>query len=218
MSSKSIYPKSPKDYSGPKVTNLETFIQKAQFVHGDAYSYDKSEYVNARSKITITCPIHGDFEQTPSGHLNGDGCSQCRYDSQKSNTEEFIEQAKVVHGEKYSYDKAVYTNAHTKLIITCPIHGDFEQIPTGHLGGKGCPECHSDSKRSNTAEFIQKAQFVHDNKYSYNKTEYVNTRTKITITCEAHGDFQQTPTGHLGGNGCPKCANESCSGRYDINK
>lgn len=50
-------------------------------------------------------------------------------------TQEFIEKAKSIHGDKYDYSKAIYTTAKKKLIIICPIHGEFEQTPDGHLHG-----------------------------------------------------------------------------------
>jgi len=61
------------------------FISKAKEVHGDSYIYDKVEYVSAKKHITITCPVHGDFEQTPDGHLSGQGCKLCA-DAKKANT------------------------------------------------------------------------------------------------------------------------------------
>ena len=211
MSSKPIY-------TGPRVKDTQTFIQKAQFVHGDTYGYDKAEYVKSNQKITITCPIHGDFKQTPNNHLNGHGCPKCRHDSDRSNTENFIEQAKLVHGGKYSYEKSEYVKNNTKLTITCPVHGDFEQIPKQHLNGHGCPSCKFDSYRSNTDEFIQKAKSVHGDTYGYDKVEYLGAHSKITINCKKHGDFQQSPNDHLKGHGCPNCKNESLSGGYRDNK
>ena len=53
--------------------------------------------------------------------------------------------------------------------------------------------------------FKIKANRVHDNKYNYDKSVYVNTSTKIEIVCPIHGSFWQTPQQHLKGNGCPKC-------------
>lgn len=44
-----------------KKSNINEFIKKAKKVHGDKYSYDKINYINARTKIIITCPKHGDF-------------------------------------------------------------------------------------------------------------------------------------------------------------
>ena len=64
-----------------RTSNTEDFINKAKQVHGDKYSYDKTDYKNARQPVVITCPEHGDFVQTPNNHLSGNGCKQCGYKS-----------------------------------------------------------------------------------------------------------------------------------------
>ena len=123
-------------------SNTEEFVTKARLVHGDRYDYSKTVYANNRKKVTITCPTHGDFEQNPSSHIKGYGCTRCSGGgSAKSNTEEFIEKAKLKHGDRYSYEKTDYIVTRKKVVITCRVHGDFEQLPDLHLFGKGCPRC-----------------------------------------------------------------------------
>ncbi len=56
-------------------------------------------------------------------------------------TEEFIQKAKAIHGDKYDYSKVEYVNASTNVRIICPIHGEFLQRPSHHLGGHGCSKC-----------------------------------------------------------------------------
>ena len=58
-------------------SNTKEFIEKSQKIHGDKYDYSKVEYANNRVKVTITCPIHGDFKQKPLDHLHGSGCPEC---------------------------------------------------------------------------------------------------------------------------------------------
>lgn len=53
------------------------FIEKTTKVHDNRYNYDKVNYTGALNKVTITCPIHGDFSQTPNDHLKGTGCPDC---------------------------------------------------------------------------------------------------------------------------------------------
>ena len=60
----------------------------------------------------------------------------------KLTTEEFIKKAREIHGDKYDYSLVDYKNAHTKIKIICPIHGEFEQAPFNHLNGKGCLKCY----------------------------------------------------------------------------
>jgi hypothetical protein len=74
------------------------------------------------------------------------------------------------------------------------------------------------SKKLTTKEFIKRAKEIHGNKYNYSKMKYVDSRTKIIITCKIHGDFPQTPTTHLGGAGCPDCAGNKQSDTEDFIK
>ena len=62
------------------------------------------------------------------------------------------------------------------------------------------------TKRLTLEEFIYKAKQVHNNKYDYSNVEYINNTTKIKITCQEHGIFEQSPDKHLQKRGCPKCA------------
>lgn len=59
----------------------------------------------------------------------------------KITQEEFVERANRVHNNKYIYDKTVYVRANDKVIITCPVHGDFLQKASQHLSGRGCLMC-----------------------------------------------------------------------------
>ena len=199
-----------------KDEKTKVFIRKALKVHGDWYDYSKVEYKNAHTKVTISCPIHGNFEQTPNGHLRGCGCLLCSITENankcRKSGETFIKEAKEVHNNKYTYEKVNYINAKTKVTITCPIHGDFEQTPDAHRKGEGCPECRKNrlmevaiSRRKSTNDFIRDARSVHEDKYIYDKVDYVNSETDIIITCPIHGDFKQTPHSHLAGSQCPEC-------------
>ncbi len=137
-----------------RISNKIEFVKKAREVHNDKYNYDKVNYINSHAKVIITCPIHGDFEQTPSSHLSGSDCLKCGIVkisiSLFSNKEQFIRKAKIIHGDKYSYDKVDYKHSHKKVIITCQFHGDFEQRPTNHLSGHGCFACYGTYKRNKT--------------------------------------------------------------------
>ncbi|QZI89360.1 hypothetical protein SIPHO063v1_p0002 [Vibrio phage PS10B.1] len=192
----------------PRRLTTEEFIEKAQVTHGDRYSYGRAVYVRSTGKITITCHEHGDFEQEACSHLQGAGCAKCSGNA-KLTTEDFIEQAREVHGDRYGYDRSIYTSTMKKIIITCPEHGYFLQTPDNHLHGSGCVKCATTSRslarRLTTEEFIEKARAVHSDRYGYERAVYMRARDKITITCHEHGDFLQTPADHLSGKGCIKC-------------
>lgn len=123
----------------------EKFVEKAKNIHGDKYDYSKVVYKGNKEKVCIICPKHGEFWQFPSNHLSGKGCFACRNELNSANntssTEEFIEKAKIVHGDKYDYSKVDYKSAKEKVCIICPEHGEFWQRPTNHLSGFGCPMC-----------------------------------------------------------------------------
>ena len=45
------------------------FIFKSNIKHNNFYIYNDFVYKNGKTKITITCPIHGDFKQIGESHL-----------------------------------------------------------------------------------------------------------------------------------------------------
>ena len=192
----------------------EEFIEEAKKIHGDKYDYSKVDYKNNKTKVTIICPEHGEFEQRPSDHLQGKGCVKCHHDrnakNQASTKEEFMEKAIKIHRNKYDYSKVVYVNAHEYVTIICPEHGEFQQMPYSHLNGRGCPKCAGIVKRT-TEDFINDARKVHGNKYDYSKVVYKNNKEKVIIICPEHGEFEQSPDKHLIGRGCPECGKKLIS-------
>lgn len=203
----------PKCGGSMKLTKKE-FIERAKIVHGEKYDYSKINYVNCMTKLIIICPEHGEFIQQPTVHLMGCGCSVCAKNnagqSQRFTTEKFIKKAKEIHGKKYDYSKVEYINSQTKIIIICPEHGEFLQVPNSHLIGCGCDKC-GGSATLNTEEFIQKAKVVHYDRYDYSKSRYVKSSSKVIIICPEHGEFKQAPASHLNGAGCPDCIGRNVS-------
>ncbi len=186
----------------------ELFISKANKIHQNRYDYSKVNYINAKTKITIICREHGEFQQTPSNHLCNYNCQKCT-NNYKLDTRSFIEKAKVIHNNKYDYSKVNYINADTQIIIICREHGEFTQIPDFHINRKcGCPKCANN--KVDLSEFIKRANRIHGNKYDYSKVEYVNNRKHVIIICKKHGEFYQTPDIHTNHNcGCPSCINKT---------
>ena len=119
------------------------FISLGKKKHGECVDYSKVEYVHCNTPVTLICPQHGEFEQTPLAHLRGEagGCVACWKDRCTSNTAEFITKSQLVHGDKYDYSKAHYTASSERVSIICPKHGTFEQLATSHLSGCGCIKC-----------------------------------------------------------------------------
>ena len=192
-----------------KKKTTKEFIEQAITIHGGKYDYSKSNYQGCKKKVCIICPEHGEFWMTPDNHINSKQDWPKCANNVSLTTEIFIERAKLVHNNKYSYDKTNYVNYQTNVIITCHIHGDFEQTPANHLKGEGCYYCGRDktsnSKRVILEESIQKANNIHNNYYDYSKVKFDKTIDKVIIICPKHGEFEQIWHNHLRGEGCPKC-------------
>lgn len=192
----------PKCNGGVKYETID-FIKKGNKVHNGYYDYSKSKYVDNFTKLTIVCPIHGDFDQLSSNHLSGQGCPKC-YGRYLTN-DEFINNCKEIHNNKYDYSEVKYKGSNSKVKIKCKEHGVFIQRALNHLKLKqGCPKCKGVDK-SNTEDFIKKSIRVHGLLYDYKNTVYKNAKTNVTIICKKHGPFEQSPTKHLMSQGCPIC-------------
>lgn len=195
----------------------EEIIKRANIVHNNKYEYEKSEAESTSDIMEVFCNKHGIFKVKVYNHLNGIGCPECSKEEteKKKQSRRIIEQHKFisksmfVHGGFFSYDKTEYVSSKKKVVVTCPIHGDFETIPANHVNGGGCPQCEREKNgircRLTKEEFVKRAKLVHGENYNYDKSEYLTLETPLTITCPIHGDFLQTPMCHLHGCGCPHC-------------
>ena len=192
-----------------KKLTTEEFIERSKEIHKDKYKYDKTIYVDNKTKVEIECPEHGIFSQLPGNHLKGHGCPECS-NNKKFTTEDFIKRANIVHNNKYEYDKTIYINSLEKVVIWCPKHGYFEQNAHSHLCGCGCPECAREEIgnrcRKPIEQFIIEANLIHGNVYDYSLVNYISAKTPVKIRCLLHGIFLQTPQHHLQGCGCPICS------------
>lgn len=194
----------------------EEFERRANKKHEGKYDYSKAKYVNYDTKVTIICPEHGDFEQTPHRHLDGDGCPECglkrRANKRKIPMETFLRRSNEVHHYKYNYKWVKYDNEYDKIDIICPIHGVFQQTMRNHMDGHGCPKCGDIQgtlkQRKSQEQFIKEATIKHNGYYDYSLVEYKGQNVPVIIICPKHGPFEQTPHSHLRGTGCPKCGFE----------
>lgn len=123
----------------------DQFIYEANLVHGTKYTYEMVEYKNANTKVCVSCLYHGFFWISPGSLLSGRQCYQCslcaRGLKRRKPFDDFLIEARNIHGEKYQYHRDSYKGSSIKMTITCLDHGDFEQIPKSHLTGRGCSDC-----------------------------------------------------------------------------
>lgn len=172
-------------------------VEEFREVHGERYDYSQVEYRGALTPVTIICPEHGEFSQTPNSHSGGSGCPECAGTSRYMTTTLFIEKAKAIHGDRYDYSKTVYVDTHTPVTIIDPYLGEFTQKPANHLQGHG-PAV---NKRLTTEEFIKRAREVHGNYFDYSKVIYRDMHTLVSIIDPNKGEFEITPNHHLLGIG-----------------
>lgn len=127
-------------------SNTSEFIKKSKIIHKDIYDYSLVEYKKAITKVKIKCRTHGIFFQTPNSHLSGSGCPKCV--GKNKDTNEFIRQSKIIHGDRYDYSLTEYTGNKNTVKIICPDHGVFEQISGNHLYGQTCCFCAQENRNN----------------------------------------------------------------------
>lgn len=118
-------------------------------------------------------------------------------------TESFIAEAKEIYGDRYDYSKVDYKNKDHRVIVTCPVHGDFQIYAREHLDGKGCPKCEKGDI------FIAKLKKKFGDKFGLEKFIYESSTSPVTLICPTHGEFSKLPHSILNSRyGCPECGNE----------
>ena len=199
------------------IMTTKEFINKCKRLFGDVFDFDKTVYVDRDTGLTLSCKIcKCDFLCKPVYLYSYKGCPVCTRKKKsllmtKSN-ESFIEEAKLLHNNKYSYSKVNYVSVNSPVIITCNECGnEFKQKPKHHLYGfGGCKRCNnkiqSHRRMLGAKEFTKRSVVVHGQSYSYDGLSYKNAKTNVEILCKNCKEiFWQRPDVHLIGGGCPRC-------------
>ena len=196
--------------AGIYTPTTEEWIKKVKAKHGnDKFDYSKVVYINAYTEVIIGCNICGkDFKQTPTSHMYSEiGCDWCRK-KHVYTTEEYIEEAKKINGDRFDYSKVEYKSALEPIIIICRTHGEFLQTPSKHKNqGSGCKKC-SNVYSPTTEEWKEWAIDIWGDEYDYSKVKYKNAVEKVIIICKKHGEFECSPNNHIHATnptGCPDC-------------
>lgn len=212
----------------------EEFIQKAVSLYGTKYDYSEVNYINAYTKVIVTCDKGHRYFQMPNSHLKGSVCRECigrgtkttdkeirrnevkkiidEYNkkvgkSSVRTTDEFKAKARAIHGEgSFNYDEVDYKSTKEPVWITCKNGHRFSQSPRHHINGNGCKEC-SGKKQYTNETFKQKSIEVHGDVFDYSEVDYKNAYTKVKLTCKkCNTSFLQFPTSNICGKGCKVCS------------
>lgn len=214
--------------SAPELNmNKDWFIKKSQDKWGkDKYDYSLVEYKHCKSKVKIIYNKTGEvFEQTPSGHLMA-APENIKFSVRKT-TEQFIKEANEVHDFKFSYEKTNYVKNQIKVIITCPVHGDFNQNPLSHLQGNGCPNCNESKGEKEIAKYLDKNEISYYRQHKFDDCKNIFTLPfdfylpKYRTAIEFDGIQHYEPLNFFGGIGYfeklktnDKIKNDYCEDNY----
>lgn len=202
-----------------KAKTTVMFINEAKTKHGNKYDYSLVEYRANNENIKIICPTHGIIEQQPIVHLKSAGCPSC---GRRKTQEQFIKDAKEIHGGKYDYSLADYNRSCQKIKIICKEHGVFEQQANAHLSGSGCSKCKYINLKMKyilgQEEFIKRLKAKHENKFDYSNVIYDGMVEKIQLKCLQHNYvfFVRGQSALINDFLCPKCVNAKSKGEMAI--
>lgn len=201
--------------NGGVADTFESFLKKATSLPNIKFDYSKVVYVNSTTRVKVICLKNShEVYLTPSHILGGDGCRKCR--GYYRTIEDIIELSREKFGkEEFDFTGSVFTQMNEPIMFKCPKGHIVNTSPTVHLRDEslgGCLECSHQLTSTRFAytqnQWIELAKIKHHGFYDYSKVVYSSSQTHVTIICPEHGDFTQTPSSHLHGNGCPKCGVE----------
>lgn len=198
--------------TGKRLT-FQEFVERSRKNHGDKYTYHEETYNGTKKHTIITCPIHGDFPQTPKNHMEGQGCPQCgkeyAINVRKCQWEDFIKESNKRFLNKYEFPNIEneYENSHSKITIRCKECGNvFQKIACDHITSAdgGCQQCRRLIRtKFYTYESIKKYQTVNAIKPFNGK---ITKNDMVTLICPIHGEYSIRLKNFLYGKGtCRKC-------------
>lgn len=183
-------------------SNATEFIEKAKKVHGDRYDYSKVDYVECGKKVLIGCQEHGFFYQRAQSHLDGCKCKKCFIEESKASRDNFIQNAKMIHGDRYDYSKVVYLGNKKPVEILCPLHGSFWQKPNSHVSSRaGCARCRESLGERQVAMVLEKygIDFIREYKIKPHLYRYDFYLPKFNLFIEFNGQQHYMAIDAFGG-------------------
>ena len=183
------------------------FIEKGIIKFGDRFDYSEVKYIDCETPVNIIDKESNNemFSIKPSSFLQS---VHGRPDKIGMTTEEFIERARKLHGDKYDYSKVNYKATHERVCIICPIHGEFLQMAHDHLkasrGGCGCPKCANmvSKLEENVIDRLTKENIKFKKEYTNEKIfgkmrgDFFIKSYNVMIECQGRQHFEESNTLH----------------------
>ena len=136
-----------------RTVTTESFIAEAKAIYGDRYDYSKVEYKNREHRVTVICPVHGEFNVYAREHLDGKGCPKCE------KADKFLAKLHDKFGDKFGLEQFVYQSSTEPVTLICPEHGAFSRLPNQILSSTfGCPECANKVKEDAHAQAVARKE------------------------------------------------------------
>lgn len=180
-----------------ELSQHEFRLKQSKELYGDLFNYEKTVFGNRTDKVFLICVKHGSFEVLVKTHINTDfgGCKGCQAEqAEKDKVKDYIERGKAKFNGQYTYEKVEKLEKKEKITLTCIEHGDFSIGHISHMESPygGCPTCGVSYNLKLRADKLKKTLIIlKGDRFSYEKTD-LNSKSKVTITCKEHGDFQST--------------------------
>ena len=206
---------------GSEGLSLKIIKERVNKLYGNLIKIVDDTYVNLQQEADWVCSRHGRIKGKPRNVLKTNPCVQCRNEEIDIKRKEkakvyWLEKRKhleELYHHQFDYSETVFINNQTKIKIRCKDHGYFEVLLQNHLKDSNCRGCSNetfgrriaDHNKLDSSELIRRFRKKHGDKYNYSKVLHKHIDTPVTIICEIHGPFFQTPHIHLQGKGCQEC-------------
>lgn len=142
--------------------STEQFVSECKEIFGDLYDYTKVVYKGISEKVEVICKDHGSWWILPGNHKQPNGCPKCA--GKNKTTEEYIALCNKIHDNSYDYTKTIFVNNKTRIIVTCPKHGDWTPKAEKHLQC-GCPTCNMSRGELNTRICLKSLNLLFEPQY-----------------------------------------------------